>query len=288
MRKLNTQRAVRLRQSLKRLYDEFFEDRIPTVAGGITFFVLLALFPAISATVALFGMFSSRREISRDLDLVSGFLPEGGVKILRDELQRLASQPPVAINTAFFISFAIALWSASGGYKALVEGLNVAFEVPERRSFLTQTVNALIFTVSGIIFAAVAVALGLTLPRLQQREPAAGFILQILTWPTLFVACTLILAVIYRFGPDRPHPRWRWITWGSATASLLWVFGTLLFTWYVHNFGSYNRIYGNLGAAVGFLTWVWLSVVILLLGAEINCELERSHEIVSKEDRSVA
>jgi membrane protein len=283
---LTIQRTVRLSRILKRLYNEFFEDRIPTVAGGITFFVLLALFPAVSATVTLFGMFSSRREISRDLDLVSGFLPEGGVTILRDELQRLAGQPPAAVNAAFFISIAIALWSASGGYKALVEGLNVAFEVSERRGFLAQSVNALIFTVAGIIFAAVAVALGLALPRLEQQDSASGLTMQILTWPALFLACTLILAVIYRFGPDRPHPRWRWITWGSAIASLLWILGTLLFTWYVDNFGSYNRIYGNLGAAVGFLTWVWLSLVILLLGAEINCELDRAHESALNDDHS--
>lgn len=286
MRTFVTQRTVRPSQLLKRLYKEFFDDRIPTVAGGITFFILLSLFPAISATVALFGMFSSRREISRDLDLVSGFLPEGGVTVLRDELQRLAGQPPATINAAFFVSFAIALWSASGGYKALVEGLNVAFEVPERRGFLAQSVNALIFTVAGIIFAAVAVALGLALPHMEQQASATGLIMQILTWPALFLACTLILAVIYRFGPDRPHPRWRWITWGSAIASLLWILGTSFFTWYVHNFGSYNRVYGNLGAAVGFLTWVWLSLVILLLGAEINCELQRAHESAPDDDRS--
>jgi membrane protein len=106
-------------------------------------------------------------------------------------------------------------------------------------------------------------------------DPAIRILVQVLVWPLSFVTCTVLLAVIYRFGPDRTHPKWRWITWGSATASVLWLLGTLLFTWYAENLGSYNRVYGNLGALVGFLTWVWLSIVILLLGAEIDCELER-------------
>ena len=264
-------RLARLRQIVGRVYEEFFADRIPTVAGGITFFVLLALFPAISATVSLVGMVSSRRELSRDIDLVAEFLPEGGVTILRAELRRLSSQPPTAINLAFFLSFAIAVWSASGGFKALIEGLNVAFEVSEKRGFLRLTANALIFSLAGIAFAAMAAAVGLALPEVSHQSVWS----RILMWPLLFLACALVLAIVYRFGPDRPQPRWRWITWGSAIASLLWILGTKLFTLYVQYFGSYNRIYGDLGAAVGFLTWIWLSLVVLLLGAEINCELER-------------
>lgn len=257
-----------------RVYSEFSEDRIPTVAGGITFFALLALFPAIGSVVSLYGMFSDPASIAHDVDRVSGFLPGGAVTILKAELTRLTAQPGKTLSLAIVMSSLIALWSASGGFKALVDGLNVAYEVRETRSFLKLSVNALVFTVASILFAAAAIYLSVIVPDGKQDDPAA-FALQILVWPASFAVCALVLAVVYRFGPNRRHPEWRWITWGSATASLLWLAGTRLFTWYVEHFGSYNRVYGDLGAAVGFLTWLWLSLVILLLGAEINCELER-------------
>lgn len=258
-----------------RVYGEFSQDRIPTVAAGIAFFALLALFPAIGSVVSLYGLFADRASIARDLDLVADFLPGGAVTILKAELDRLSAQPNDTLSLAFLGSSLVALWSASGGFKALVEGLNVAYEVRETRGFLRLSANALVFTVAAIVFAAAAIYLGLIVPDMTQGGPAAA-LLQVLAWPASFLACTLVLAFVYRFGPNRRHPRWRWITWGSTTAALLWLAGTRLFTWYVEHFGSYNRVYGDLGAAVGFLTWVWLSLVILLLGAEINCELERA------------
>ena len=260
------------------VYDEFFEDSIPTVAGGVTFFFLLALFPAIACVVTLYGILADTAAIHHDLDLVSGFLPGGAVIILRDELHRLTDHKMIQSTPAFLASLAIALWSASGGFKALVDALNVAYEVKDGRGFVRLTVNALLFTVAAILFAVVAINLGLVLPAWAMRtdaDPAVRILVQVLVWPASFLACTVLLALIYRFGPDRKHPKWRWITWGSATASVLWLLGTLLFTWYAEHFGSYNRVYGNLGALVGFLTWVWLSIVVLLLGAEIDCELER-------------
>jgi membrane protein len=262
---------------IRRVYNEFSADRIPTVAGGITFFVLLALFPAIFAMVSVFGLFAHHTELTRQVDLLSGFLPGGAVTVLRAELHRLAGQKATTLNVAFIVGFVVALWSASGGFKALVEGLNVAFEVKETRGFLAQTINALVFTVAGIVLGAIAIAISLTIP---DHLPAAWtVVVTAASWPALFVGSALMLAVIYRFGPDRPHPKWRWITSGSAIASLLWVIGTQAFSWYAEHFGSYNRVYGDLGAVVGFLTWVWLSLVILLLGAEINCELERKSDL---------
>lgn len=260
------------------IYREFFEDSIPTVAGGVTFFFLLALFPAIACVVTLYGLMADAATIRRDLDLVSGFLPGGAVTVLGDELTRLTAQKMMQITPAFFASLGIALWSASGGFKALVDALNVAYEVKETRGFVRLTVNALLFTAAAILFAVVALNLGLVLPAWAMQTdapPAVRILVQVLVWPFSFVACTVLLGLIYRFGPAREHPRWRWITWGSASASVLWLLGTLLFTWYAEHFGSYNRVYGNLGALVGFLTWVWLSILVLLLGAEIDCELER-------------
>jgi len=268
----------RLWAIVRKVYLEFFEDSIPTVAGGVTFFFLLAIFPAIACVVSLFGMIADRAAIGRGLDLISGFLPGGAVSVLRTELHRLASQKSGTIDITFFAGLGIALWSASGGFKALVEALNVAYEVKDRRSFFRLSANALLFTLAAILFAILAINLGLILPAWALRsdaEPWVRLMVQILVWPISFLMCTVLVALIYRFGPARDHPRWRWFTWGSATASLLWLMGTVAFTWYVEHFGSYNRVYGELGAVVGFLTWVWLSIVVLLLGAEIDCELER-------------
>ncbi|MBS0472208.1 MAG: YihY/virulence factor BrkB family protein [Proteobacteria bacterium] len=257
---------ARLWRFMLRVFDEFSQDHIPTIAAGITFFALLAIFPAIGAIVSLYGMFSDRASIAHDLALMSGFLPGGAITILNDELVRLAAQPPQTLSLTFLGSSLVALWSASGGFKALVDGLNVAYEVPEPRSFLQLSIEALIFTLTAIVLAACAVFLGVLLP---EGIPA------VIAWPVSFVVGTVVLEIVYRVGPNRPNAPRRWISWGSATASLLWLAGTQTFSWYVANYGSYNRVYGDLGAAVGFLTWLWLSVVILLLGAEINCERER-------------
>jgi len=261
-----------------RVYLEFFEDSIPTVAGGVTFFFLLAVFPAIACVVTVYGLIADRGAIARDLDLLSGFLPGGAVAVLRTELKRLVAQKSLALGPAFFAGLAIALWSASGGFKALVEALNVAYEVKETRSIIRQSANALLFTLAAILLAMVAINAGLILPQWVTRNDASPWLelaVQLTVWPLSFLLCTVLVALIYRLGPDRKHPRWRWITWGSAIAALLWLIGTMIFSWYVANFGSYNRVYGELGALVGFLTWVWLSTVVLLLGAEIDCELER-------------
>jgi membrane protein len=262
---------------VKRVTAEFFADSIPTVAGGITFFVLLALFPAVGSLVSLYGLVADRHDVARNLDSVSAWLPEGAVTVLGAELKRLIAQPPATLSLGFLASTAIALWSASGGFKALVEGLNVAFEVRETRSFLRLSIHGIVFTLAGLGFAVVAIALGVVLPGLGdvlRLGPILTPILQIAVWPLSFVFCALVLAVIYRFGPDRENPQWRWISWGSSIATLLWLAGTRVFSWYAYNYGSYNQVYGAAGELVGFLVWVWLSIMIILLGAEINSELE--------------
>jgi len=261
----------------KRVYREFFADSVPSVAAGITFFVLLALFPAIGSLVSIYGLIADRHDLARNLDAVSGFLPEGAVTVLSAELKRLMAQPPATLGFAFFISTAIALWSASGGIKALVEGLNVAFEVPETRSFVRLSVNGILFTVAGLTFALAAIAVGVVLPVLVDSlswGPILTPLLRLALWPLSFACCALALAVVYRFGPNRKNPEWRWITWGSSIATVCWLAGTLAFSWYALHYGNYNQVYGDLGQLVGFLVWVWLSMMIVLLGAEINSELE--------------
>ena len=261
----------------KRVYREFFDDSIPTVAGGITFFLLLALFPAVGSLVSLYGLVADRQDVARNLAAISDFMPEGAVTVLGAELKRLTAQPPATLSIGFLISTVIALWSASGGVKALMEGLNVAFEVQETRSFIRLSVNGLIFTAAGLTFALAAITIGVVLPVLigsWTLGPTLTPVLRILLWPLALFCCALVLAVVYRFGPNRKNPQWRWITWGSSIATLCWLAGTQVFSWYALHYGSYNQVYGDAGELVGFLVWVWLSMMIVLLGAEINSELE--------------
>jgi membrane protein len=259
------------------VWDEFFEDSIPTVAGGITFFLLLALFPTLSLVVSLYGLVADRGEIARQLNAVSAFLPAEAMTVLGDELKRLAAAKPQVLGLNFLASLIVALWGASGGFKALVGGLNVAFEVSETRGFLRLSLNALVFTLAGILFAVVAINMGVVIPHLIERwtdTAAMEWLLKAAAWPISFLATSLILALVYRFGPDRDRPKWIWISWGSAIATILWLAATQLFILYAGTLAHYDQTYGTLGALIGFLVWLWLSLIIVLLGAEINSELE--------------
>jgi membrane protein len=260
------------------VWSEFWEDRILTIAAGITFFGLLALFPAIASFVSLYGLLSDRASIAQVLHTLSPYLPSGAVTVVGQELHRLVTEKPIKLNIAFFIGSAIALWSASGGISALIDGLDVAFETKETRSFLKLTRDALLFTVAGIIAGTLAAYFVAVVPLAIHKSPYARSFhvaFQILRWPAAFGLTSFFFALIYHVGPDRKTVPPHWITWGSSLGAVLWILGTLLFGWYVQYFGTYDRTYGSLGAAVGFLTWIWMSLVVLLLGAEIDCEIER-------------
>ncbi|MBV9903413.1 MAG: YihY/virulence factor BrkB family protein [Alphaproteobacteria bacterium] len=273
--------AKNIWELVRRVYAEFAEDRLAAVAGGITFFTLLALFPGIASVVSLYGLFGDASALQHVFARFAGFLPEGAIVVLSDELRRLTAQKPAALGIGFFISFGIALWSASGGVKALIDGLNIAFETKERRSLIRLTALALFFTLTAIVFLAAVLFLAVIIPDSIERMSMPSWfetLLQLLVWPLSYFLCTLLMALIYRYAPARKNVRWRWITWGSGLASAFWIAGTVLFTLYVQYFGSYNRTYGSLGSLIGFLTWIWLSLTVLLAGAELNCELERADE----------
>lgn len=262
---------------LTRTIAAFSHDDIPSTAAGITFFFLLALFPALASIMSLYGMFADRRTIAESLRLLSGFLPGGAITVLHAALVRLAADRE-KFDWGFVSASVIALWSASGGVKALIEGLNVAYERKESRSFVVFTLHALLLTAIGLILATTAVALAVILPPAIIALPHGHALvdgMKIAAWPLCFCAGIVFSSAIFRFGPDRRHARWHWIDWGSVFAAAFWLAGTVAFAWYVQNFGRYNAVYGDLGALVGFLTWIWLSLLVLLFGAELNREIER-------------
>jgi membrane protein len=264
---------------MKRTFAEFSDDRVPALAASVTYYLLLALFPALTALVSLYGLFADPAAMSRHLDTLSGFLPAGAVQVIGDQLQRLTSHRTSALGFGFALGLAIALWSTSAGMKALFDALNVVYEENEKRGFVRLTLTALAFTLGAIVFLLISLGAVVVIPAVLNfvgLGPATDLLMRILRWPLLLVIAGLALALLYYFGPSRTHREWKWVSWGSATASVGWIVASLLFSWYVQNFGSYDKSYGSLGAVIGFMTWLWLSTTIFLIGAELNSEIEKS------------
>ena len=261
---------------LKRTYRDIGENRLTLVSAGVTFFVLLAIFPAIAALVSVYGLIADVSTINQQIDALRGVLPSGGVDIVSEQVKRLTEKGDTALGLTALFGIALSVWSANGGVKHVFDALNLVYNERERRGFFKLNLVSLAFTAGALLFVVIALAGIVAVPVAIQflGMSSDAWWLALLRWPALFVVVILMLAVLYRYGPSRDAPRWRWVTPGGMFAAFLWLAGSLLFSWYVSNFGSYDKTYGSLGAAIGFMTWIWLSTTIVLLGAQLNAELE--------------
>ena len=267
-----------LRDVLSQVWQNIGRHRVLAIAAGTAFYALLAIFPAIAAIVTLYGLFANTGTIAGQLQSLSGVLPGGALDVIGTEVTRIANGPPSSLSVTLIVSLLISLWSANAGVKALFDALNVVYNAEERRSFVRLNLVSLAFTLTAIVFLLAAMASVVVVPLVLNNLPLgsqAAPLVVIARWPLMFVAVVLALSIVYRFGPDRDNVQWRWITWGSAFASIFWVAASLLFSWYAANFGSYNKTYGSLGAVIGFMTWMWLSTIVVLIGAEIDAAMER-------------
>ncbi len=261
---------------LVQTWSDFSRDQITSVAGGVTFFGLLALFPALSAFVSLYGLVADVQTARRQIDSLAGLLPGGAVSVLTEQITRLTQMNHAHLGAAFAVSLLLSLWSSNAGVKALIFGLNVAYEEHEKRNFVRLNLVSLAFTAGVTVFMLAAVASITAVPALLSALGYGAFAgLSLLRWPALLVIVTGLLSLLYRYGPSRTQARWRWISPGGAASALAWICMSLLFSWYAANFGSYDRTYGSLGAVVGFMTWIWLSIIVVLFGAELNSEIEK-------------
>lgn len=261
---------------LQRLVDRMYADRMLSVAAGATFYGLLALFPGITALVSLYGLIADPSTVVNHVTTLSGLLPSSGIDLISEQIKRIAGKGTGTLSAAFFTSLIVSLWSAMAGMKSIFEALNVAEGRPEKRSFWTINILALSFTLGSIAFVILAISAIVLIPAMLD---AIGFVgpseqaLRVLRWPLLLIAIVIYVATLYRYGPCRSGFRWRWVTLGSAVAGSLWFAASLLFSLYVGSLGNYNEIYGSLGAVVAFMTWMWLSISIIILGAVLNAEL---------------
>jgi membrane protein len=262
---------------LLRVYSNVSEHRILALAAGMTYYSLLAIFPALAALVAVYGLFADPSAIARHLDQVSGVLPSGAIDVAREQLTRVASKGPQTLGLTFLVGLGVSLWSANAAMKSFFDTLNIVYGEEEKRGFVTLNAISLLFTVGAILFVVAALGAIVVIPVALEHiglSEAADLLLLLGRWPAMFVVLTLALAVIYRYGPSREAARWRWITWGSALAAILWLAISALFSWYASSFGKFNETYGSLGAVIGFMTWLWISAIVILLGAEVNAEME--------------
>lgn len=264
-------------QVLRSTFSEVNSDRVLAVAGGVTFYGLLSLFPAITVLVSLYGLIADPQTISQHLHMLAGVLPEGAMSIIGEQAMRIAGGDQTELSLAAVTGFLVAVWSANAAMKAMMDALNIAYDAEERRGFIKLNLVSLLFTLSAIIGLLVLIAVVAAVPVILSIFWLGGtvdFLIWAGRWPVIFLLIVVALAVLYRFGPSRPAVRWRWITPGSFLAASGLVLLSMLFSWYAANIGRFNETYGSLGAVIGFLTWMWLSATIVLAGAELNAEIE--------------
>jgi membrane protein len=262
---------------LLRIWKNIGKDRVIVVAAGVTFYSILAVFPAIAALVALYGLFADPATIASHLDDITGLVPGGAIEVMRDQITRVTSQGSTTLGLTFIVSLLVSLWSANAGMKSLFDALNLVYNESEKRGFFKLNLMSLAFTVLTIVFVLLAIGALVVVPialNFLGLGGATELLVKVARWPALFIVVTLALAFLYRYGPSREKPRWRWLTWGSVFAGIAWLGVSILFSWYAENFGNYNKTYGSLGAIIAFMFWLWLSIIVVLIGGELNAETE--------------
>jgi membrane protein len=263
---------------LYRTWMDIGRKDLSLVAAGVTYYLLLALFPALAALVSVYGLVENPAGMTKDIQSLSGILPPSIVTLTGDELRQLISKSSGSLSLGAVLGFAIALFSSMRGMTGMMEALTIAYGQQERRGYIRFYATALLLTVLIVASGLVALMLVAGLPALLSgtgvRSPARWISL-VVEWPLLTVFVAGVVSAIYRYGPAGSKPQWRWASLGIITATFLWLIGSILFSVYVYNFSSYDTMYGSLGLPLVLLTWVWLSVFVVLFGAEINGEVER-------------
>jgi membrane protein len=274
-RKTGMRAAPPWRDIAKCTWSEFWDDQIPMIAAGMTFYSLLAIFPVIGTIVSLWGLFGDLGDARQTLAQLSTILPGGALTVVGDEMMRVSAAHSGGLTLAAAGGLILSIWSANGAMSAIITGLNIAYELKETRSFVRHTLTSLAFTFGLIIFGISAV-LVLVLPGLlhDYLTHVELILFRAAALGALFAAILVGLSLLYHFGPSKHLGHWRLLSWGGTIAGVCWLLSSVGFSLYVGHFGSYNRTYGSLGAVIGFMTWIWISAMVILLGAELNAQIE--------------
>jgi membrane protein len=266
-------------QIVKRALKEATKDAVPLLAAGVAFYAFLAMVPTLIALVMIYGLVTDdEAAVAEQVESFGSVLPTEAERLLTGQMESLVRTSDRALGIGLIVALLLALWSASSGINNLIKALNVAYDKAVTRSFVKSRLLALGLTIGAILFMVLAVALVAALPVVLDALDLPGWVKALVQggrWLGLVVAVLVALAVLYRLGPDRDAPKFRWVSLGAVVATVLWILGSLGFSIYVDNFGSYGKTYGTLAGVVILLLWLWLSSYAALLGAEVNAEMEQ-------------
>lgn len=261
---------------LKRTKAEMDKNNMLIIAAGVAFYLLIGIVPGLIALISIYGLIFDPQQVQQQFSSLSGILPAEATQLLSAQMERIASNSKAA-GWGAALSILAALWASSSAMKALVKALNIAYNEHEERGFIKLTATTLLLTLGAIVVGILAIVAIVFLPaifRFAGLGDNAHLVSNLVRWPLLALIAVVGLSVLYRFGPNRKKPKWRWVSWGSVAAMLMWVLCSVGFSFYVSNFGSYNETYGTLAAVVVMMLWLFLSALSILVGAELNAEIE--------------
>jgi membrane protein len=265
------------KQVLKRAWAENKADNMPIIAGGVAFFAFLSIFPSLIAMISLYGLVASPDTVAGQVEDLSAQLPDSAAELIGDQLEAIATNSGSALTWGLVVSILAALWTASGGVGNMITAINLAYDEVETRTFVKLKGTALILTLGAIVFVLITFGLVAVVPVVLDVLPlgVVGTVLaQVLRWTMLLAVFAGALAVLYRIAPDRDAPKLRWVSLGSLLVTLVWALVSLGFSFYVDNFGSYDKTYGAIAGVIVLMLWLYLTCYLVLLGAEINSEAE--------------
>jgi membrane protein len=265
-------------QVTKRAWAESKADQVPLLAAGVAFFSFLSLFPAMIAAVMVYGLVADPKTVADQAKQLSEALPKDAASLITAQMEAITRTPQQSLGLGLIVALVLALWSASGGVGNVMSAVNIAYDEEETRGFVKRKALAILFTLGAILFAVVAIVLIAVLPVLLDEFIPNGVVrvlIEVGRWVGLLVAVMVALAVLYRYAPDRDAPQLKWASVGAVVSTVIWLIASLGFSLYVDNFGSYGKTYGALAGVVVLLLWLWISMFVVLLGAEINAEAEQ-------------
>ena len=263
---------------LTRTWRRARKDNLSGLAAGAAFYAVLSIFPALTAVVSLYGLVADPNIVERQVTAIQGLLLPEAVELVATWLQTFVQGPPLRFGIGLVLSVLLALWSAWSATGMLMVAVNACYGEAEKRNFVWFHLRALALALGLALFGIAALGLIAVLPAAIGFLPVSkawGDVIALVRWPILAGMAILALAIVYRYAPDRVQPKWQLLSWGAATATALWLFGSIVFTIFVSKVGSYDKTYGSLGAVVILLLWFYLSAYVILVGAELNAEIER-------------